>query len=245
MLGRVLKDLWRAWQNREPSRAPLPPTAGPRSSPTVLRYRPDVFDVADEKSARRIILTPEGGDSTESRWDRETPWIVRLASRELALNPRTRVLDYGCGIGRIAKGVIESTGCMVTGVDISASMRGLAIAYVSSGSFEALDPVALDARNGAGMQVDAAIACWVLQHCMSPDVDIARLLASLRPGGRLLVVNNHRRAVPGDDGWVDDDIDIAKALDACFLLVRRGTLDAEVAGIAVSQHSFFAIYERR
>jgi SAM-dependent methyltransferase len=49
-----------------------------------------------------------------------------------ALDRNSLVLDYGCGIGRIAKELIKQTGCHVIGVDISPSMLGLAYPYVHS-----------------------------------------------------------------------------------------------------------------
>ncbi|CAG1002370.1 hypothetical protein BURK1_02961 [Burkholderiales bacterium] len=243
VLRRLLSGLLFARRDL-PSRDSTPPAAPPAGSPVTLRYRPDVFDVTDEDSARRIILTPEGGESTRSRWERETPCVTRLALQELGIGPDSLVVDYGCGIGRIARELIASTGCRVIGVDISASMRRLAQSYVQSPRFEAIDPATLDARAAAGMRAEAAIACWVLQHCMDPGVDAGRLFEALRPGGRLLVVNNLRRAVPADRGWVDDGLDVAALLDARFRRIRRGTLDPEAAGPDVTQHSFVGIYER-
>jgi SAM-dependent methyltransferase len=241
MLGRVIRDLLRARRDMRAQRASTPPIP----TPVVLRYRPDVFDVADESSARSIILTPEDGQSTDTRWERETPYLVRLAHQALGIGPRSQVVDYGCGIGRLAGGLIEASGCSVTGVDISASMRRLAVDHVRSPLFEAVDPETFDARIAAGMRADAAISCWVLQHCVDPGVDVRRLLDALRPGGRLLVVNNLRRAVPGDAGWVDDGIDIAAMLDSRFRCVQRGALDGDVVGAAVARYSFFGVYEQR
>ena len=98
--------------------------------------------------------------------------------------------------------------------------------YVGSTAFEAIDPAKLIDRAVTGERADAAIACWVLQHSMDPQRDIDTLARALRPGGRLMAVNNLRRAVPSDGGWVDDGLDIATMLDARFRRLRRDVLDA-------------------
>ena len=242
MLGRVLKDLWRA--RRGAAAASAPATAAlPAQAPLVMRYRAEVFDVADEAAARSIILTPEGEASTSARWARETPYLVGLAIDKLALRPGMCVVDFGCGIGRIAREVVAVPGCRVVGVDISASMRRLASEYVRSPSFEAIDPATLAERSDAGERADAAIACWVLQHAMEPQRDIGLLARTLRPGGRLLVVNSHRRVVPSDAGWLDDRLDVAAMLDAHFRCRERGALDPAVVGVEIARHAFVGVYE--
>src|SRR5690349_14906824 len=103
----------------------------------MFTYDPAIFDVADEATAKRIILTPDGR-STDERWRVETPGLATLAGASLALDQDSLVLDYGCGIGRMAKALIERFGCRVVGVDISPRMREMAPAYVSSEKFEAI-----------------------------------------------------------------------------------------------------------
>ena len=239
MLGKLLRDLLRGeW------RSPKPVAAPSAAAPVTMRYRPDVFDVADESAARGIILTPEGGVSTQERWERETPYLARLIEDALRPGPSTRVIDYGCGIGRLSRALIASTGCRVVGVDISASMRRLAVDHVASPSFEAIDPATLAQRTAAGSRADAAIACWVLQHCMDPARDIAILHDALRPGAKLAIVNNSQRAVPSDRGWVNDGVDIASLLDQRFRCVVRRALDGAVVGDEVARHAYLAVYER-
>src|SRR5215813_620441 len=65
-----------------------------------LRYFPEVYNVADENSARQIILTNDGeGADTAARWAAETPYLIELFQTTLNLRPDTLLLDYGCGIG--------------------------------------------------------------------------------------------------------------------------------------------------
>ena len=86
-------------------------------------YRPEIFEVGDLQSAKEIILTPEPDTTTEERWEYETPFLVDEIGRALTLDSTSFVLDYGCGVGRLAKELIKRHQCHVLGVDISSSMR--------------------------------------------------------------------------------------------------------------------------
>ena len=74
-----------------------------------FKYSPCLFEVDDLETAKRVILTPEQGTTTEERWEKETPYIVEQISECLKPDPGTCILDYGCGVGRI----------MVDGVRVS------------------------------------------------------------------------------------------------------------------------------
>ena len=88
-----------------------------------LRYFPEVYNVVDENSARQIILTNDGeGADTATRWAAETPYLIELFQSTLNLRSDTLLLDYGCGIGRVSKAIIDAFGCSVIGLDASANM---------------------------------------------------------------------------------------------------------------------------
>jgi SAM-dependent methyltransferase len=204
---------------------PEPPKPG-------ARYYPQIFNASDMKAAKEIILTNEGpGADTESRWTEETPYVTELVRAAIGLQPGMTVLDYGCGIGRMAKAMIEVSGCSVVGVDISANMRRLAPAYVGSNRFVVLSPVEFDIMVRAGLRVHAAIAVWVLQHCLKPAEDIARIRRSLAVDGTLFVLNLRKRVVPvvvdsgTRFGWAEDGIDVMALIQAEFRIVAGGTPD--------------------
>lgn len=188
-------------------------------------YDPSCFDVATIDQARTIILTPQGS-TTDARWALETPYQVALAADHLPLNEDTVVLDYGCGIGRLARELIAEFGCRVVGVDISASMRAMAVEYVASERFQVVSPEELDGLVAGGFRCDGAYSIWVLQHCDAPADDIARIARALSPGGALLVVNNITRAVPVAGGFADDGIDIKALLSASFKRTAEGQPNA-------------------
>jgi SAM-dependent methyltransferase len=197
---------------------------------TTLTYLPQVFDVLNMQSAREVILTHEGAASANERWVTETPYVADLIEKALAITPKTILIDYGCGIGRLAKELISRHDCRVVGVDISINMRALAVDYVRSDRFLSCSPDMLDTMVQRGFTADAAFSVWVLQHCFRPGDDVGRIHRSLAPEGRLFVVNNYNRAVPTNEGWVNDGIDIRALLNDRFSLADEGVpLDEKMA----------------
>lgn len=225
----------------------LKPDMGLRTSPQSVgetNYDPAVFDVVDMLTAQRIILTSEGS-TTEERWKTETPYLADLISQTLKLSPDMTVLDYGCGIGRVAKELINRNGCSVVGVDMSESMRALAPEYVQSARFRVCSPQLLDDWIRQGQRFDAAISIWVLQHCLWPAEDISRIKQSLKPSGQLFVLNNIWRAVPVAGGaWENDGVDIKRLLKDQFALVQDGRLPPDKTAALAATH-FWAVFSNQ
>jgi SAM-dependent methyltransferase len=208
-------------------------------SPT---YDPTVFNVNDIAAAMRIILTPEDS-TTEERWRTETPYLADLIDRWLTITPNSVLLDYGCGIGRIAKELIARHGCRVIGVDISPAMRALAPMYVQSERFFACPPAMLDTLIEHGPIFDGALSIWVLQHCLTPADDIVRTRRALRPDARLFVLNNIHRAVPTKESdWVNDGLDVRKQLGNEFVLLAEGAPAREATSPMIAQGTFWAAF---
>ena len=209
-----------------------------------LTYNPSVFNVADIAAAKRIILTPEGVP-TEQRWQVETPYVADLIANAMTLTPDTVLIDYGCGIGRVAKELIARHGCRVIGIDISPSMRSLAVGYVQSDRFFTCPPQMLDAMIERGMTVDAAISIWVLQHCAFPSEDIGRLQRALKAGGHLFILNNDDRAVPTvERGWVSDGLDIKALLSRDFVLRAEGRPQREQTSQSIAALTYWASFQK-
>jgi|SRR6516225_4580726 SAM-dependent methyltransferase len=208
-------------------------------------YFPDVFEVTDLRHAQEIILTPEAGTTTAERWEKETPYLVGEIGRSLKLDGSACVVDYGCGVGRVAKGLIERFGCQVVGVDISVSMRQLAPGYVQSSDFAACAPEILDALVSRGFRATHAYACWVLQHCISPEDDLKRIDAALAPGGLLFVVNLHDRCIPTDQGWRSDGIDVETLLTERFEKLGAGRIPEGATSPEIANRSFTMTLRKR
>jgi SAM-dependent methyltransferase len=208
-------------------------------------YNPAVFDVNNLAQAMAIILTPEGS-TTADRWEIETPYLADLIHEHLSVGPGSLILDYGCGIGRLAHELIKRHGCRVIGVDISPSMRALSVMYARSDRFTPCSQDMLDHLIERGLTFDAALSIWVLQHCAAPAQDMARIRRALRPDGGLFVANGMMRSVPTTDrGWFNDGLDIRGMLALEFEPVQDGQLAREKTSETLATHTFWGAYRRR
>ena len=207
-----------------------------------LSYDPRRFSVDTIGEAAALILTPEGV-STEERWQTETPYLIDLIGEHCGVAAGSMVLDFGCGIGRLAKGLIERYGCRVVGVDLSPSMRGLAHAYVNDPRFFSCAPEALD---WLPVKFDAALAVWVFQHCLDPAADIERVKSALAPGAPLFAVNSQFRLVPttapGD--WSDDGVDVFALLDARLARTSSELLSPNFVPAHIAAQSVWGVWRR-
>lgn len=185
--------------------------------------------------------------SVEKRWEIETPYLISLIRQEFpGLDENSLVIDYGCGIGRLSRELIAQTGCRVVGIDISASMRGLAATYVGSDRFFACAPEMFD-RVAAGTTFDLALSVWVLQHTFRPSDDVGRIRKALRvPGGGFFLVNNVQRRVPTKEAvWTDDGVDVrAVVAEAGFAQQAAGSM-AAVTSPELAAITYWATYRRQ
>jgi SAM-dependent methyltransferase len=122
-------------------------------------------------------------------------YLIELA-RSHGMPLEGRVLDFGCGVGRMSNALAEQ-GLQVVGVDIAASMVARAEslnAHRDRLSFVAYDGGELPFPDNS---FDAATTLIVLQHC-PPRVQVAALMQLqrvVRPGG-LLIFQVPSRPVP-------------------------------------------------
>jgi SAM-dependent methyltransferase len=210
-----------------------------------IRYRPAVFDVGDPEEARAIILQGETREQVDRRWEVETPWFGDLIRSACGLTATSRVLDFGCGLGRLSKYLIDTTGCRVVGIDISPSMLRLAHDYVGSERFSTALYPDFSADPGQGGSFDAAFACYVLQHVERPDHDLPAIAAALRPGGRFLLVNSLARWVPTTHGWCQDNFDVLGLAGASFRVLRDHPFPPELALLPnLDAETVIRLYER-
>lgn len=208
-----------------------------------MNYDPAIFThVTTLQSAKRIILTDESTLKTDERWERETPHICDLIYKHIKLTEESVVLDYGCGVGRLAKELIERHGCWVIGADISPNMLALAESYVASAKFIACNPKALQFF---GFKVDAVLAVWVLQHVEDLTSELFRIQDSMKAGGKCFVVNEaSSRFIPTNQGWINDGKDVGVELRCRFRRIGNGNLNPEVVGDEQSQRTFWAVYKK-
>lgn len=211
-----------------------------------LYYYKDMFKVQDLEQAKNIILTEEqqGGDYRQ-RWERETEYMKTLFAGGLGDLSGKTVLDFGCGIGRLSKALLEQYGCRVLGVDISPDMRRMAAEYVNSDRFSVISYEMFCAlAERGGLKADCAIAVYVLQHVFDPAHDIK--LLSRAVADKLLVLNLKHRAVPVIDSengrkkfYIDEQpeasADVAALLEQQFTALSELELAAEKISV-VTKH---------
>jgi 2-polyprenyl-3-methyl-5-hydroxy-6-metoxy-1,4-benzoquinol methylase len=208
-------------------------------------FRPEVFEVQSFDQAKRIIVTPEIGTTTEERWTKETAYLLDDIPKFLSITEESWVLDYGCGIGRISKGLIEKFGCRVVGVDASKSMRLMAPEYVLSERFVVWSPETFDAMVAKGFRANGAICLWVIQHVLRPQEDIARIKSGLAENGRLYSLNQNIRCVPTDKGWANDGYDVRSGLCQALEEVEFHKLPAEATTPTLANASMIQVLQKR
>ncbi len=178
-----------------------------------MSYLEEVFYPASLNAAKDTVLSPTAGDP--DKFERETTFLVSFIKTQGLVSKETRVLDFGCGMGRVAKALIDSAGCVVVGTDISHAMRRFAKEYVSDARFS-VEEFPTDTK------FDVALVAFVLQHVQFPDIEVERLQEAVRLGGILVLLDEHKRLVPnGLDAegyvvWSDDGININTLLERYF-----------------------------
>jgi demethylmenaquinone methyltransferase / 2-methoxy-6-polyprenyl-1,4-benzoquinol methylase len=112
-------------------------------------------------------------------------WWRRQAVRTLSSPPGTRVLDLGCGTGKL--GALLASRCRVVGIDVSQEMLRLAqrahgsrLRYVQGSAFR------LPFCSGS---FDAGVSGFVLRNLEDLPAAFAELSRVLRPGAPIAVVD--------------------------------------------------------
>jgi SAM-dependent methyltransferase len=211
----------------------------------VATHKPELFDFATIDAAKGIIVTPEPGTTTDERWEKETRYLVDDIGQKLAIRPDACLLDFGCGVGRLAKELIERFGCRIIGIDSSKSMRLLAPDYVLSDRFLVWSPETLETMVGRGFRCDAAISLWVIQHVFSPPSVIEQIARTLRPGALFYALNQKVSSVPTDAGWVDDGFDVRSGLCQSFEELSFAALPEHVTTPEIAAASMIQLLRRR
>jgi 2-polyprenyl-3-methyl-5-hydroxy-6-metoxy-1,4-benzoquinol methylase len=186
-----------------------------------LIYTPGIFDQDSVGAAKRIILTVPA-DIAEEFWQRTTVATGDMIVEAMRPTQDDVLLDFGCGIGRLAKELIGRTGCRIVGVDISAPMRRHAIEYVASDRFSVMssEEFAQLAANRT-RTFSGAYCIIVLQHVLDPQTELRRIAATCKPEAPFFVYNCIHRCVPSNKGWVNDGQDVGSLVSDSFNFQRQ------------------------
>jgi ubiquinone/menaquinone biosynthesis C-methylase UbiE len=138
-----------------------------------------------------------------SRYDELRPvddnwWeLFELVERVAELRGR-RVLDVGCGTGRLTVALAERAAAKVWGVDASPEMLAEARGKVPKGvALKVARAEALPFKDGWFERV----ALWLVLHLVDREAALAEARRVLRPGGKLVVVSFHESHF--DEYWLN------------------------------------------
>jgi SAM-dependent methyltransferase len=125
------------------------------------------------------MYAPTAGDYEEIWAPLLRPFGLRLLDM-LSLEGARRVLDLGCGVGRLLPDISErAPGALVVGCDLTEGMLSLANPRFSRVVMDALQPAFV-----AGA-FDAVVSAFMLFHVPDPPSALERIREALRPGGKV------------------------------------------------------------
>jgi SAM-dependent methyltransferase len=202
-----------------------------------MQYDDTRFKVNSFDAAKRIILTPHEGKTTDERWLKETQFILDLFDKNFTIDEYTTFLDYGCGIGRIAKELILKYNCQVVGVDSSKDMLEQAKIYCNSNRFI---PMTVEEYKEQEWYVTYAYSIWTLQHIL--EIEEALELIAYSEPLKFLVMNMTQRCIPCKDGWYSDYKDIFQMLKYHFDLEKELQFNDNFFGQWYKDFAFIHIY---
>jgi SAM-dependent methyltransferase len=144
------------------------------------RAREDAFHFVDSR------LPYRRADPDRFWGEGEKDLAALLEYAGVTVEPGSRVLEIGCGIGRLTRGLAARAGEVVA-LDVSAEMLARARSY--NGELENVTWLLGDGATVAGVDdasVDACVSHVVFQHIPDPAVTlgyVAEMGRVLRPGG--------------------------------------------------------------
>lgn len=161
-----------------------------------------MFQPKDFKDGQHQVVGNCNGIPMEERWKEETPIFRDIVLNALPENAKV-ILDYGVGVGRIAKEILEAKkDIKIIGVDNSREMLERAKEYVNSDRFITKTPEEFNEK------VDFAYTIYVLQHIPARDLDFA-IKKIVDSTDKLLLVNSIARlAVSDSGGFVNDGVSV-------------------------------------
>jgi ubiquinone/menaquinone biosynthesis C-methylase UbiE len=209
-----------------------------------LEYNPNFFIPENLDHAKNIILTPEDSDVL-SRWEKETEWMSKIIDCSMNITSNSVVLDWGCGIGRISKILIEKYKCQVVGVDLQPKMLEYARNYVNSDLFTTIEYSDIFTKFPKD-KFTHVFSCWVFQHSNKIQYEIPIIYESMQFGSQLFVLELNKKAIPNKKyDFYDDGISSKSVLEKFYDVEILGTLPLHYTTKKIKNMSWWAILEKR
>lgn len=120
--------------------------------------------------------------------------------REIAIQPRERVVDFGCGLAQLTRDMARAAGVPALGIERSPEQIAEALRQAREAGEAGLielragDVLAPPLANGEWGSFDVAHARFVLEHVPEPLGVVRAMVRAVRPGGRVILED--------DDHWV-------------------------------------------
>jgi len=179
-----------------------------------MTYLKEAFNPVTFEHAKNIVLTPDSQNS--NKFEQETEFLIDVIQHQNLITSNSMVLDFGCGMGRVSKELINRLNCDVVGVDISERMRIFASLYITNPKkFQTSDIIETNL-------FDMCLSILVLQHSENPELEIRKIYDGLKENGILVLVNEKHRLIPvGVDPqgyviWYDDGVDVFDIVERYF-----------------------------
>jgi SAM-dependent methyltransferase len=204
-----------------------------RGIPAPQLYQPSAYweDRAQRFAGEGAGLAAVCAYGMPEFYNRAIQFEQRLALRPwLDVEPGTRVLDVGCGVGRWSR-LLAAKGAQVTGVDLSPTMiaqaqqRAAAEGVAARCQFRVQDLSNLEVDG----QFDVVLGVTVLQHILDPQLlreAVRGMTARLAPGGRMILLEA-APAVPVQR--CDSTVFQARRRDVYLELFRDCALELQAA----------------
>lgn len=169
----------------------------------------NLFKPKSFEEGKHAVVGDCNGFTMQERWEKETPLFASAIRDQLKDDGHYGlVLDYGCGVGRLAKEVLREDNSKyndfsVTGVDASSKMMKEAKKYVNN-------PLRFVTKRPEDLvnKYDLAYCVYVLQHV--PAIEIREILARIHyhlkdDGVFIYCSSDYRMAIRYDgQGFFDD-----------------------------------------
>lgn len=169
----------------------------------------NLFKPKSFEEGKHGVVGDCNGFSMEVRYRTETPLFAKAIVSNISFRDSgcADIIDYGCGVGRIAKEIIkQSPGVIVHGVDASSEMLKLAAEDIgNSGHFHPSLPTMINMGHG---NADLVYCVYVLQHVPSIEIReiLQRIYDNLKDDGTFVYCSSdYRMAIRFDSGGFHDD----------------------------------------